>query len=108
MKWNKGKFQLLRLGPNNDLKNCTEYFSPDMEYVVESKESVKDLGIHVDHKMTYRVQRQKSLTKVVQKLGWIRRMFVTRSTSFLKTIWNSLCQPHIDYGSVIVTPPTKY
>ena len=65
------------------------------------------LGIQVNDNLNYKTQRQKALTKVVRKLGWVRRTFSTRLTSFLKLIWNSLLQPHLDYGSVLVAPHTK-
>ena len=91
-----------------DLKQDSIYFSPEMESVVDIKESVKDLGIHVDENLTYRCQRQKALSKVVQKQGWAHRTFSTRTSPFLKTIWNSLLQPHLDYGSVLVAPHTKF
>ena len=68
---------------------------------------MKDLGIQDDDNLNYKTQRQKAFTKVLRKLGWVRRTFSTRSTSFLKVIWNSLLQPHLDYGSVLVAPHTK-
>ena len=107
MRWNNNKFQMLRLGKRDDLKQDTIYFLPGMDGIIEVEECVKDLGIQVDHNLTYKTHRQKALTKVVKKLGWIRRTFSTRTTSFLKTIWNSLLQPNLDYGSVLVAPHTK-
>ena len=107
MRWNNSKFQMLRLGKREELKQDTVYFSPEMDGIIEVKEVVKDLGKQVDHNLSYKVDRQKALTKVVKKLGWIRRTFSTRTTSFLKIIWNSLLQPNLDYGSVLVAPHSK-
>ena len=107
MRWNQNKFQLLRIGKNTDLKNETYYFSPNMENVVEEKDWVKDLGILIDNQLTYRIHRQEAIRKVTQKTGWVKRTFYNRTVPFLKTIWNSLLQPHLDYGSVITAPYYK-
>ena len=104
MRWNHLKFQVLRLGQNNDLKEDTLLFSPDYTDVIERKEAIKDLGIYIDQNLDFKVQRQKALAKTWQKLGWVKRTFSTRTVPFLKTIWNSLIQPHIDYGSIIWAP----
>ena len=53
MRWNKNKFQMIRLGNNTDLKMDTVYFSPGMYGVVEVKKQVKDLGIYVDENLSY-------------------------------------------------------
>ena len=107
MMWNWKKFQVLRLGRNKEIMSNTTYFSPEFENIVEECEVVRDLGIHIDNDLTYKSHRSITLKKVWKKLGWIKRTFSTRSVSFLKTAWNSLIQPHLDYGSVLVAPVTK-
>ena len=69
MQWNDGKFQVLRLGKNEDLKDETYLFSPDYKEVIERKEAVKDLGVMVDQNLDFRVQRRKALSKAWRKLG---------------------------------------
>ena len=107
MQWNDGKFQVLRLGKNEDLKDETYLFSPDYKEVIERKEAVKDLGVMVDQNLDFGVQRRKALSKAWRKLGWISRTFSTRSIPFLKTIWTSLVQPHMDYGSIMTAPVSQ-
>ena len=46
MKFNGKKFQLLRYGTNDDLKNNTVYFTGHMEEVIEQFSSIRDLGGH--------------------------------------------------------------
>ena len=53
---------MLRLGKNDGLKLDTNHFSPEMDNIVDVRGHVKDLGIYVDNSLTYKVQRQKSLT----------------------------------------------
>ena len=107
MRWNQSKFQLLHLGNNDVLKDTTNYFAPDGVKIIERKSAVKDLGVMVDECLTYKVHRQKSAKKVIQKLGWIRRTFSSRTIPFLKTLWTSLLQPTMDYGSVLTAPYSK-
>ena len=107
MAWNNTKFQVLRLGRNRDIKENTSYFSPNFTNLVEEVEVVRDLGIQIDNRLTYDSHRSATLKKVWKKIGWVKRTFSTRSVSFIKTLWNSLLQPHIDYGSILVCPYLK-
>ena len=68
---------------------------------------MKDLGIYVDNNISYKYHRQLSISKIMKKMGWIKRTFVNRSIPFLKTLWNSLLQPYQDYGSVMTSPFAK-
>ena len=45
MLFNCKKFELLRYGPQKDIKNNTEYFTPDYDEIIETKDSLRDLGI---------------------------------------------------------------
>ena len=47
---------------------------------------------------------QRALSKTRQKVGWITRTFMNREVKFLRTLWNSLAQPHMDYGSILWAP----
>ena len=40
-------------------------------------------------------------------MGWIKQTFSKRYVAFLKMAWNSLLQPHLDYGLVLVCPFLK-
>ena len=42
--------------------------------------------------------------KVRQKSGWILRTFRNRQTWFLKLMWKTLVQPHVDYCSQLYFP----
>ena len=41
MRWNDGKFQVLRVGPNKNIKEDTLLFSPRYENIIDSKECMK-------------------------------------------------------------------
>ena len=54
MKWNDGKFQVLRFGMSEDLKDETYLFTPELNEVIERKEAIKDLGVIVDQNLILR------------------------------------------------------
>ena len=53
MKFNSTKFEVLKHGKDEELKNDFEYFTPDYEDIVETKEVLRDLGIQSNDKATF-------------------------------------------------------
>ena len=106
MKFNGNKFQLLRYGTNDDLKNNTVYFTGHMEEVIEQFSSIRDLGVIMADDGKFDQHIEKVVKKVRQKIGWILRTFYTRRTDILKQLWKSLMQCHIDYCSQLYMPGT--
>ena len=104
MKCNGAKFQLMRYGQDLELKQNTNYFTRDMEDVIEQFSNLRDLGIIMsdDGKFTHHVD--KVVKQVRQKSGWILRTFYSRQTELLKQLWKSLAQCHIDYSSQLYMP----
>ena len=45
-----------------------------------------------------------AVKKAQQKSAWIFRTFGTRKVNFLRKIWKSLVQCHLDYGSILWAP----
>ena len=106
MLFNNKKFELLRYGKNEDLKNSTFYLSADNE-VIEEKETLRDLGITVNNQGTFDDHISNVCVKVKQKCGWILRTFQTRKPFVLKQLWKQLVQPHIDYCSQMMALTTS-
>ena len=104
MKFNGGKFQILRYGQNKELKEDTVYFTSDMENVIEQVSTTKDLGITMTDDAKFEEQTEKVSKKARQKSGWILRTFYSRNTKFMRHMFNTLVQPHIDYCSQLWAP----
>ena len=104
MEFNKGKFVVMRYGQNEALKNETEYFSGNYEEIIERKDSVRDLGVQLADNGAFEEHIEKVCKKVRQKSGWLFRTFYSRNTQFLKQLFKSLVQPHIDYCSQLWAP----
>ena len=103
MQFNSKKFEILRYGPNYYLKNNTEYLTPDGEKI-DKKENLRDLGIQMSDNAMFSDHIAKVCKTVSQKCGWILRTFMCRQTFFMKSMWKSLVQPHIDYCSQLWMP----
>ena len=93
-----------RYGKDADLKENTTYFSGDTDEVIEEKEATRDLGVIMQSDGGFSDQIEKICSKVRQKSGWLFRTFYCRQGWFLRHMWNSLIQPHIDYCSQLWTP----
>ena len=76
MKFNTGKFQVLRYGRNTNLKENTMYFTGEMETVIEEVENCRDLGIIMQNTGSFEKQTVKACKKKTrQKCGWLWCMF---------------------------------
>ena len=104
MSFNTSKFEVLRFGRNLDIKNNTNYLTPEAEELIEVKEVLRDLGVIVNDKATFDDHVDKVCAKVNQKAGWILRTFKCRTTWFMKLMWKTLIQGHIDYCSQLYQP----
>ena len=90
MKFNGSKFQLLRYGPNESLKEDTLYFTPNMEDIIQQFSSLRDLGVIMSDTGKFNEHIEK-VTKVVrQKMGWVMRTFHTRRADILMQLWKTL------------------
>ena len=104
MKFNGDKFQLVRYGQNQEIKENTCYFTGDMEYIIAEVESCRDLGVTIENSAKFDLHIEQVCKKVRQKCGWVLRTFYSRDQQFLRHMFNTLIQPHIDYCSQLWTP----
>ena len=104
MKFNASKFEVLKHGKNESLKDDFTYFTPEYDDIIERKEVLRDLGIQANDKATFEEHINKVCSNVNRKVGWILRTFSTRSTHVMKLLWKQLVQGHIDYGSQVWQP----
>ena len=71
MLFNAKKFELMRYGPNEELKHSTNYLSHNYEEIIEVKETLRDLGVIMSVKATFTEHIKHVCSKVKQKSGWI-------------------------------------
>ena len=107
MKLNGLKFEHLKYGRNEELKKLSKYYS-DTQKVIETKTTVKDLGINLDVDMTYGSHIENVIDKVKGISSWIYRTFKTRDPTVMLTLWKTLAVPHIDYCSQLWSPSKRH
>ena len=107
MKLNGLKFEHLKYGRNEELKELSKYYS-DTQKVIETKTTVKELGITLDVDMTYDNHIENVIDKVKGISSWIYRTFKTRDPTVMLTLWKTLAVPHIDYCSQLWSPSKRH
>ena len=61
MKFNGGKFLIVRYGRNTSLKENTLYFTSEMEDIINQVDHCKDLGIIMQDDAAFALQIEKSV-----------------------------------------------
>ena len=104
MMFNSAKFEVIRYGRNEDLKNTCDYLTPNAGGVIERKEKLRDLGIIMNERADFSDHVNHVCCKVNQKVGWILRSFIRRKPEFMQHMWKTYVQGHIDYCSQLWQP----
>ena len=104
MQFNGDKFLLLRYGKNRKIHEETVYFTSEMENVIDQTNQCRDLGVIMEETASFDAHIDKVCKKVRQKCGWLFRTFYSRNPAFLRHMWNTIIQPHIDYCSQLWAP----
>ena len=104
MAFNDSKIEVLRYGYNEDLKCVSSYLTPPADDIINVKSVLRYLGVIMNDKATWKDHIDKVCAQVNQKAGWVLRTFKCRTTTFMKQMWKSLVQGHIDYCSQLWQP----
>ena len=77
MQFNDKKFELMRYGPNEDIKQSTSYKSSDGS-TIEEKQKLRDLGSIMNNEATFDDHIELVVSKVRQKTDWNLKTFLSR------------------------------
>ena len=100
---NDVKFELMRYGKNDQLKNETNYQTPN-KIPIETKNDVKDLGVIMSNTCLFTNQINKIIEKAKNLIAWIFRAFKTRKYNAMITLYKVLILPVLEYCSVLWCP----
>ena len=104
MVFNGSKFQLMRYGIDEDLKNDTTYFTEETTEIIERYENLRDLGVTLSDDASFDDHLTKVVKKTRQKMGWVMRTFYSRRQDLMKTLYKTLIVPNVDYCSQLWMP----
>ena len=103
MEYNPDKFQLLRYGQDQDIKESTGYLDP-CGHPITSVEVARDLGVQMSNTGSFDQHTRKTIQNCNFTLSQIFRLFSDRSATTMLQLYKSLVLSKIDYCSVLVTP----
>ena len=104
MRYNDGKFVVLRYGRDENLKNNSVYFLDEMKEIISSEESHKDLGITMSYDGSFDSHINKIIKKARQKIGWFCRSFLSRGKHFMRKMFITYIHPQLEYCSALWSP----
>ena len=103
MEFNSKKFELLRYGGNQQIKETTSYLSNTGEEITV-KNSTRDLGVVMSSTGEFKDHITQLLDTVRDLSHWILRSFKSRSPTVMLQLWKSLVIPRLDYCSQLWNP----
>ena len=92
MSFNINKCHVLHLGKNNKFK----YFLYRQE--ICEAESVRDLGVEIDHSFKFSRQAHIACKKANKILGMILRNLTAKTTDTILPLYRGLVRPHLEYA----------
>ena len=102
LKFNASKCKVLQIG-NQDDTQTYHMNNVTLENVTEER----DLGVTVDQNLTFHDHVDQQVAKANQILGLIRRALTYIDGDVMRTLFNSLVCPHLEYSAVVWRPINK-
>ena len=103
MEFNADKFEFIRFGKNDELKNYTNYISSSGEQIQE-KDNLRDLGIVMSNNLRFDEHIGTIVNKASQMAGWILRSFKTRNADTMMTLYKQLVRSGLEYCCPLWSP----
>ena len=104
--FNDTKFELVRYGKSDELKQATSYITPSFQ-VIQEKTSVKDLGVTLSSDGTFKSHVNKIIESAKSMSSWVLRTFTARDRKTMLTLYKSLIRPILEYASILWAPVAK-
>jgi len=101
MALNSQKYQLLQHGKIPELK--VPYYLEDGSELLGS-EVVRDLGVHVDNALNWKIHIQTKVTEASKKAGWILRTFTSRDQDVMLLLYKSYVRSLVEYCCPVWSP----
>ena len=100
MRFNEEKFQLLQIGPHENLKY--PYNTNNIE--IKKSEYVKDLGIYVSEDLSYNFHITEMTRSASNYASWLLRTFRSRNQEVMLLLLKTYIIPRLEYASAVWNP----
>ena len=119
MSFNLSKCHVLHLGHNNPKQTYTMFKSQNWKqskngvsydlkfYQLETVKEEKDLGVVVDDELKFSKHVDTKVSKANKLLGLIKHTFKHLTPDILKSLYNTLIRPHLEYATPVWSPHLK-
>ena len=119
MSFNLSKCHVLHLGHNNPKQTYTMFKSHNWKqtkngvsydlkfYQLETVKEEKDLGVLVDDELKFSKHVDTKVSKANKLLGLIKHTFKHLTPDTLKSLFNTLIRPHLEYATPVWSPHLK-
>lgn len=89
----------MHLGSNNPKHSYNMKDNSGKTSMLGTTELEKDLGVHVDSKLSFHLHSNAAVGKANRILGVIKRTFVTRDKAIIKRLFTTMVRPILEYGN---------
>ncbi|XP_050710713.1 uncharacterized protein LOC126995265 [Eriocheir sinensis] len=103
MQFKEEKFEVLRHGHNQDIKDTTKLHTEGGQEITPQPH-VKCLGVHLDENCSFQHHIGETVRKAKMITGWVLRTFTSREPETMLILWKALVQPLLDYCSHLWSP----
>ena len=105
MQFNENKFEMLRHGQKQELKDIKIY--TEARHEISAERNVKCLGVYLSEDCSFHHHIAEIVRRAKGMAGWVLRTFATREPLPMLTLWKALIQPLTDYCSQLWSPHTR-
>ena len=103
MQFNTEKFELMRYGKMEPLKEQTSYRTPSGG-LIQEKDNLRDLGIIMSNSLRFDEHIERMVAKANQMTGWILRSFRTRQPEAMMLLFKQLVRSSLEYCCPLWSP----
>ena len=102
IKYNTGKCKHMHIGREQAVEQTCRYKLNDQELEMASVE--KDIGVHIDDKLTFDTHICEKVKKANSMFGMIRRNFQFLDESMFVPLYKTYVRSHLDFASSVWAP----
>jgi len=107
MLFHPDKCVTMHLGRNIPHHEYTMQKQDGTPYTLKTVDKEKDLGVLIDHKLTFSQHIQAQVNKASRTLGALKHTYSAISKESFLLLYKSLVRPHLEYASVVWSPSLK-
>ena len=107
LRLNSKKCKVISFGRQINIKHVYKLKDKDQMHDLERVETITDLGVNLDTKLSFSDHIQAKINKAYSMIGLIKRNFSSLSVSSFVMLYKSMVRSHLDYCNSVWAPYKK-